>query len=189
MDLEANWVAGRWKPAAGEATVIVSPIDGEPLHTVRFAGDREIEMALAAAAKAEAAMAATSQAQRARALSDLAAGLKNRAEEIAEATILANGCPRKQALAMQALSAVALFEAFAPLAKTHALRASCLVRTPKRRTPAGTKGMAEGSVMGAIGAVKIAVNDALTPFKCAYSDNRWRRKRSANCCVEQPACV
>lgn len=38
------------------------------------------------------------------------------------------------------------------------------MHTPNRRTPAGIKGMAEGGVMGAIGAVTNAVNDALTPF-------------------------
>jgi carbon-monoxide dehydrogenase large subunit len=36
--------------------------------------------------------------------------------------------------------------------------------TPSKRTPAGIKGMAEGGVMGAIGAVNNAVNDALRPF-------------------------
>ncbi|PWB66721.1 MAG: xanthine dehydrogenase family protein molybdopterin-binding subunit [Bradyrhizobiaceae bacterium] len=36
--------------------------------------------------------------------------------------------------------------------------------TPNRRTPTGSKGMAEGGVMGAIGAVMSAVNDALAPF-------------------------
>jgi carbon-monoxide dehydrogenase large subunit len=36
--------------------------------------------------------------------------------------------------------------------------------TPNRRTPAGIKGMAEGGVMGAIGAVNNALNDALRPF-------------------------
>ena len=36
--------------------------------------------------------------------------------------------------------------------------------TPNKRTPAGIKGMAEGGVMGAIGAVTNAVNDALAPF-------------------------
>lgn len=36
--------------------------------------------------------------------------------------------------------------------------------TPNRRTPAGIKGMAEGGVMGATGAVNNAVNDALRPF-------------------------
>jgi carbon-monoxide dehydrogenase large subunit len=36
--------------------------------------------------------------------------------------------------------------------------------TPSTRTPAGIKGMSEGGVMGAIGAVTSAVNDALAPF-------------------------
>ncbi len=38
------------------------------------------------------------------------------------------------------------------------------MHTPNRRTPAGIKGMAEGGVMGAIGAVTNAVNDALAAF-------------------------
>jgi aerobic carbon-monoxide dehydrogenase large subunit len=38
------------------------------------------------------------------------------------------------------------------------------MHTPNRRTPAGIKGMAEGGVMGAIGALTSAVNDALAPF-------------------------
>lgn len=36
--------------------------------------------------------------------------------------------------------------------------------TPNQRTPAGLKGMSEGGVMGAIGAVCNAVSDALRPF-------------------------
>ena len=32
------------------------------------------------------------------------------------------------------------------------------------RNPTGSKGMAEGGVMGAIGAIGNAVNDALAPF-------------------------
>jgi carbon-monoxide dehydrogenase large subunit len=38
------------------------------------------------------------------------------------------------------------------------------MHTPNRRTPAGIKGMAEGGVMGAVGALTNAVNDALVPF-------------------------
>ncbi len=38
------------------------------------------------------------------------------------------------------------------------------MHTPSRATPAGIKGMAEGGVMGAIGALTNAVNDALAPF-------------------------
>jgi aerobic carbon-monoxide dehydrogenase large subunit len=38
------------------------------------------------------------------------------------------------------------------------------LHTPNRRTPTGSKGMAEGGVMGGIGAVCNAVNDALASF-------------------------
>jgi carbon-monoxide dehydrogenase large subunit len=38
------------------------------------------------------------------------------------------------------------------------------MHTPNRSTPAGVKGMAEGGVMGAIGALTNAVNDALEPL-------------------------
>jgi len=38
------------------------------------------------------------------------------------------------------------------------------MHTPSRHTPAGIKGMAEGGVMGAIGAITNAVNDALAPY-------------------------
>ncbi|MBI3370311.1 MAG: xanthine dehydrogenase family protein molybdopterin-binding subunit [Betaproteobacteria bacterium] len=38
------------------------------------------------------------------------------------------------------------------------------MHTPSRGNPVGTKGMAEGGVMGAIGAISNAVNDALAPF-------------------------
>jgi carbon-monoxide dehydrogenase large subunit len=38
------------------------------------------------------------------------------------------------------------------------------MNTPNKRTPAGIKGMAEGGIMGAIGSIANAVNDALAPF-------------------------
>jgi aerobic carbon-monoxide dehydrogenase large subunit len=38
------------------------------------------------------------------------------------------------------------------------------MHTPSRANPVGTKGMAEGGVMGSIGALMSAVNDALAPF-------------------------
>ena len=38
------------------------------------------------------------------------------------------------------------------------------MHTPSRGNPVGTKGMAEGGVMGAVGALANAVNDALAPF-------------------------
>jgi carbon-monoxide dehydrogenase large subunit len=41
------------------------------------------------------------------------------------------------------------------------------MHTPNKATPAGIKGMAEGGVMGSIGALTNAVNDALAPFGVA----------------------
>jgi aldehyde dehydrogenase (NAD+) len=120
-DLCASWVAGRWLSGTGEPSVVTSPINGGALHSFHAAGEAEIEAAIVGAQHAAKALAETTQADRAAALRALAAGLRRRAEAIAEATILANGCPRKQALAMQALSAVALLEAFAPLAENHSL--------------------------------------------------------------------
>jgi carbon-monoxide dehydrogenase large subunit len=38
------------------------------------------------------------------------------------------------------------------------------LHTPSRRTLNGTKGMSESGVMGAVGALPIAVTDALAPF-------------------------
>ena len=38
------------------------------------------------------------------------------------------------------------------------------MHTPNRRNPIGSKGTAEGGVMGAIGAIGNAVNDALAPL-------------------------
>jgi aerobic carbon-monoxide dehydrogenase large subunit len=45
------------------------------------------------------------------------------------------------------------------------------MHTPNRATPAGIKGMAEGGVMGAIGALTNAVNDAIAPFGVAVSEH------------------
>jgi carbon-monoxide dehydrogenase large subunit len=36
--------------------------------------------------------------------------------------------------------------------------------TPSRHAPTGSKGMSEGGVMGAVGVLPSAVNDALAPF-------------------------
>jgi aldehyde dehydrogenase (NAD+) len=118
MNFERNYIGGEWTVSTGDETEIMSPIDASLLHHVRLAGP-DAEAAIDAAQKAIPAAAALPQSARAAALRDLAAGLKRRAEAIAEATIVENGCPRKQALAMQALSAVTLLEGFAPLAENH----------------------------------------------------------------------
>ena len=55
------------------------------------------------------------------------------------------------------------------------------MHTPNQSTPAGLKGMAEGGVMGAIGAVTNAINDALAPFGVVVerqSYDAWGRRRT-----------
>jgi aldehyde dehydrogenase (NAD+) len=124
MEILSNLVAGRWLPATGEQRVVRSPIDGEVVHEVCFAGEAEIETALDAAQAALPRAAAVPKAQRARALRDLAAGLKRRAPDIAEIIVRENGCPSKNAMALQALNAGALLDAFATLAADHSFEST-----------------------------------------------------------------
>ena len=53
--------------------------------------------------------------------------------------------------------------------------------TPTARTPTGSKGMSEGGVMGAIGAVTSAVNDALAPFGVTAERQPLIRQRFSGC--------
>ena len=48
---------------------------------------------------------------------------------------------------------------------------------PNRLTPAGLKGMAEGGVMGAIGALSNAISDALAPFGATAADQPFTPER------------
>ena len=48
---------------------------------------------------------------------------------------------------------------------------------PNRLTPAGLKGMAEGGVMGAIGALSNAICDALAPFGATAADQPFTPER------------
>ena len=48
---------------------------------------------------------------------------------------------------------------------------------PNRLTPAGLKGMAEGGVMGAIGALANAISDALAPYGVVAEDQPFTPER------------
>jgi aerobic carbon-monoxide dehydrogenase large subunit len=48
---------------------------------------------------------------------------------------------------------------------------------PNRLTPAGLKGMSEGGVMGAIGAISNAISDALSPFGIAADNQPFTAER------------
>ena len=119
MQIDSNFVAGRWVKATGERATLCSPIDGEVVHEVRYGGEAEVETALSAAREALPAAAALSQAQRADALRALAAGLKQRGPKIAEIIVRENGTPSKTAMHLQALTAVTLLESYAALAARH----------------------------------------------------------------------
>jgi acyl-CoA reductase-like NAD-dependent aldehyde dehydrogenase len=119
MEIDRNYVAGRWVASTGEAAVIRSPIDGAIVHEVRYCGEAEIEIALSAAREALPAARALPQPRRAAALRALAGALKDRAPRIAETIVSETGTPSKTALALQAMTAVTLLEAYANLAASH----------------------------------------------------------------------
>jgi acyl-CoA reductase-like NAD-dependent aldehyde dehydrogenase len=119
MEILSNFVAGRWTPATGASAVVRSPIDGEVVHEVRFAGEAEVDAALAAARAVLPRARDLPKSRRSQALRELAAGLKRRAPDIAEIIVRENGCPSKNALNLQALNAGALLDSFATLAADH----------------------------------------------------------------------
>lgn len=119
MDIDKNYVAGRWVPATGAAATIRSPIDGGVVHEVRYCGEAEAETALSAARDALPAGQALSQERRAAILRALAGALRSRASRIAEIIVRENGTPGKTALTLQAMTAVTLLEASADLAASH----------------------------------------------------------------------
>jgi acyl-CoA reductase-like NAD-dependent aldehyde dehydrogenase len=114
------FAAGRWLATTGARTVLDSPLDGEPALELREAGAAEIDVALGSAREATGAMAALSVSARAGVLRALAAALAKDGAPLAAAIVTENGCPTRQALALQIQSAVALLEAYATLVAQHA---------------------------------------------------------------------
>ena len=68
------------------------------------------------------------------------------------------------------------------VARAAALPAIEIVRCnrPNSLTPAGLKGMSEGGVMGAIGALSNAISDALSPFGVAAEQQPFTPQRLAS---------
>src|SRR5437867_2218072 len=114
-----HWVGGRWVPGEGAAVSLRTPIDGRFIGEAAFAGAATLERALASADAARDAMAGLSIARRVQALRDLADAIEQRAPAIAERITLENGCPSKQSLRIQALSAVGLLRGYAQLVEAH----------------------------------------------------------------------
>jgi acyl-CoA reductase-like NAD-dependent aldehyde dehydrogenase len=112
-------VAGRRLPATGPTHTLVSPIDEAETLRVRTAGPEELAVALHAAEAARGEMAALDIGARTAALRALAKRLVEDGEALAAMITSENGCPSRQALALQVLSASALLEAYAQLAERH----------------------------------------------------------------------
>lgn len=119
MDLSRALIGGAFVPTTGPETRIISPVDGAELYRLRLAGQAEAEAALVSAKAAEPAAAALPQAARAAALETLADRLATRAEAIGTALVMENGCPSRDVVPMQALSAIAVLRSMAPIAAEH----------------------------------------------------------------------
>ncbi len=119
IEIERCYAAGRWLATTGQRTVHESPVAGVPSVALREAGTPEIDVAVSGARAALAEMAALDVGTRAAALRSLAAALLRDADALAAAIVVENGCPSRQAVAMQVQSAAALLEAYATLVAQH----------------------------------------------------------------------
>jgi len=114
------FAGGRWLTTTGAHTVLDSPLNGKPAFELREAGPGELDVALGGARAAAGAMASLTVTARESALRALASGLAKEGAAMAAAIVTENGCPSRQALALQIQSAIALLEAYATLVAQHA---------------------------------------------------------------------
>jgi len=113
------FAAGRWLESTGPASIVASPLDGEPSVRLVEAGPTEVDAAVDAARRALGETEALSVATRACVLRSIAGELAARAAELADTIVVETGCPVRQAEAMQVGSAVALLHAYATLVERH----------------------------------------------------------------------
>ncbi|GAC1377453.1 MAG: aldehyde dehydrogenase [Ktedonobacteraceae bacterium] len=118
-DISTLYVGGEWIEPRSEPTALISPIDEQPFASVRLAGEFEANLALARAEAAQSSAEALSISARAGLLRALAQMLQEDASALAALVMRENGCPGRQAVGMQVLSAVALLHAYADLVERH----------------------------------------------------------------------
>ena len=115
-----HWLGGAWRTFPGAPIELRSPIDGESLtHYVEAPASAAAETAAAAAAASD-PLWAYSPAERCAALRDLADRLEADTSALAAAITRENGCPARQAPALQVGSAVALLRAMADIGENFA---------------------------------------------------------------------
>lgn len=112
-------IDGRFVPTTGAEASLTTPVDGSAHGAVRFAGAAEVDGALNAALRARPAAEALPVAARVGALRRLADRMEADGGELAALVTAENGCPARQAVALQVGAAVGLLRAYAELAETH----------------------------------------------------------------------
>ena len=121
MDGEGlHLVGGDWRTFPGAQRELRSPIDGALLTRYVPAPPGAADDAAVAADAASASVAALSVGERCAALRDLADRLEADTADLAAAVTRENGCPARQAPALQVGSAVALLRAMADLGEDFA---------------------------------------------------------------------
>jgi acyl-CoA reductase-like NAD-dependent aldehyde dehydrogenase len=96
------FIGGEWvAPAGAETIAIVNPTTEEPLGSIPAGGPADVDRAVAAARAAFEGWAATPPAERGEHLAAVAAGLKERREELAAAITAELGMPLKLCKAIQ----------------------------------------------------------------------------------------
>jgi acyl-CoA reductase-like NAD-dependent aldehyde dehydrogenase len=117
--ISSHYIGGEWIEPRSEPTPLLSPIDEQLFASVRLAGEVEANLALERAEAARPSAEALSISTRASLLRALAQLLQEDAPAIAALVTRENGCPSRQAVGMQVLSAVALLNAYADLVERH----------------------------------------------------------------------
>lgn len=114
------FIGGSWRPPLGADTIeVVSPTSEQPVGRVPSATPDDVDTAVRAARSALSDWSATPVAERAAILGRLSAGLKARADEIADVLTAEIGTPRKWAKFGQVGVATAVLDAYVGLAERH----------------------------------------------------------------------
>ena len=113
-------IAGQWRDASGPAYATDYPHDGSQVATLNAATAQDVDQAVQAAERArqQPAWANLKPHERAGLLHNIAAGIRARAEELAQLQRLDNGKPIKETRALVA-SAAGTFQFFAAVCETH----------------------------------------------------------------------
>lgn len=135
--LNDRFFSERWHPATGEhETLVVNPFSERAIRRVRECSSADIDLAVAAARRAVRTWSDTEPARRAKLLRTVAQGLRNRAEELAQAITAEMGMPIKLCRRIQVGLPIDTFERTADLLECYPWEEQ-IGHSRVRREPAG----------------------------------------------------